>query len=78
MFGAPGTPRRLQDRVELKLQATTQPCRKTTAPNAKAKVSNRTVVVPRRPGQRHGKNSSPGGRTLPRQSDAVNTVRTPV
>jgi DNA-binding phage protein len=59
MFGARGNPQarnffavlsRLQERAGLRLQITTQPRRRTTAPTRNAKASNRTAAVARRAG----------------------------
>jgi DNA-binding phage protein len=59
MFGARGNPQarnffavlsRLQERAGLRLQVTTQPRRRTTAPTRIAKTSNRTAAVARRVG----------------------------
>ena len=59
MFGARGNPQarnffavlsRLQERAGLRLQITTQPRRRTTAPIRNAKASNRTAAVARRAG----------------------------
>jgi DNA-binding phage protein len=57
MFGAGGNPQarnlfavlsRLQERAGLRLQVTTQPRRRTTAPNRNVKTSNRATAVARR------------------------------
>ncbi|HWS62128.1 MAG TPA: transcriptional regulator [Steroidobacteraceae bacterium] len=59
MFGARGNPQarnffavlsRLQERAGLRLQVTTQPRRRTTAPTRNAKALNRTAAVARRVG----------------------------
>jgi DNA-binding phage protein len=59
MFGARGNPQarnffavlsRLQERAGLRLQVTTQPRRRTTAPTRNAKALNRTAAVARRAG----------------------------
>ena len=59
MFGARGNPQarnffavlsRLQERAGLRLQVTTQPRRRTTAPTRNAKAKNRTAAVARRAG----------------------------
>jgi DNA-binding phage protein len=58
MFGARGNPQarnffavlsRLQERAGLRLQVTTQPRRRTTAPTRSAKASNRAAAMGRRP-----------------------------
>ena len=62
MFGARGNPQarnffavlsRLQERAGLRLQVTTQPRRRTTAPTRNAKALNRTAAVARRVGAAH-------------------------
>jgi len=59
MFGARGNPQarnffavlsRLQERAGLRLQVTTQPRRRTTAPTRNARALNRTAAVARRVG----------------------------
>lgn len=59
MFGARGNPQarnffavlsRLQERAGLRVQVTTQPRRRTTAPTRNAKALNRTAAVARRVG----------------------------